>query len=287
MNGRRVDMELIAPDFLRLTSSCVASRSDWWLTDANRSFGGQIIAFSLVAASRKSPKNFSLHSLHLHFLRPGRCVDTHFVVEEVRAGRTYAVYRCMAVEYDDGDQERLIAISMISFCRAEPSPSMHADRIPLVTRPPPPGFSSKLDAESSWPRTSQADDSGCMWYMTWAGYGAGDGAGNQLSAESSPIAHAAALAFLSDHQFLWAGFVSNSKCYRQYDHVMSASLDHVFYLHEPSFDASGLLLYETESPWLASGRTFVRGKIWSVDSGKLIASTVQEAVFRVRPKSKL
>ena len=186
----------------------------------------------------------------------------------------------------------MIATSVISFCRAEPGPAMHADTMPRLALRPPPDFLSASYADSStWPRIAPADESGRAWYMTWMGDGAGDGTGKSLSSTSPPIAHAAALAFLSDHQFMWAGFASRPKLCSRYDHVMSASLDHAFYLHDTTFDASGLLLYETDAPWSACGRTFVRGKLFAVDlssgTGKLVASTVQEGVFRVKPNSRL
>ena len=276
-------------DYLRLSPSNVALSSDWWQTGAMRAFGGQLVAHVMVATSRAcasnpQTQNFGFHALKITFLKAGRCVDTTYKVEKLRIGRSYAVYNCSA--FESGEAEPIV-LATVSFCRDEKGPCLHSDPIPPLTIPPPPDFLSSTAAvgeNALWPRVAAADDTGRRWYLTWAGLGAGDGSGAALQQTSPRISHAAALGFLSDHNFMWAGFASDESQYASFDHTMSASLDHSFYLHTPDFDASGTLLYEVDNPWSASGRTFCRGKVWAVDTGVLVASTVQEGVFRVKPK---
>ena len=274
-------------DYLRLSPDGIASSSDWWRSGAQRAFGGQLVAHAMLATSRACAANpatqgFGFHSIKISFLTAGQCVDTKYKVEPLRIGRTYAVFQCSGIEVEERSP---LVVATISFARAERGPFLHQDPLPAVRLPPPDFLQSARSSEEDapWPCVVAADDTGRRWYITWAGLGAGDGSGATLQRTSPRICHAAALGFLSDFNFMWAGFASNPQC-ANFDHSMSASLDHSFFLHEPDFDASGCLLYEVDSPWSAYGRTFCRGKVWEVASGTLIASTVQEGVFRVAPK---
>ena len=272
------------PDYLRLSPEGNACANDWWRSGAQRAFGGQLVAHAVLATSRRcgsdpATQGFDFHSIKISFLTAGHCVDTNYKVEPLRIGRTYAVFRCTG--FEDEEHSPLV-VATVSFARAERGPFLHQDPLPMV-RPPPPDFlqrarSSQEDAP--WPCVVAADDTGTRWYLTWAGRGAGDGSGATLQKTSPRSSHAAALAFLSDYNFIWAGFASSRQS-ANFEHSMSASLDHSFFLHEPAFDASGTLLYEIDSPWSAHGRIFCRGKLWEVATGTLIASTVQEGVFRV------
>ena len=100
----------------------------------------------------------------------------------------------------------------------------------------------------------------------------------------SPTAHLAALGFLSDLRFVWAGLASHRA---NHETAQIASLDHQIYFHQPSVDATAIHLYEMDSPYAAFGRTLVRGHIWELKSKRLVASTVQEGVLRVNCASSL
>ena len=263
-----------AADYLRLSPSGTASASDFWRYDgAIRAFGGQIIAHAIMSCGRHVPAGFSLHSIHLHFLKPGSMVETDYVIKPLRVGRSYAVYQAIAVE--SGDKH--IASAVLSFCKKESGPWLHADVMPTTLLRPPP------TEPLVWPSVVPADDSGRRWYVSWSPEL--DGSGAELNASSPPLAHAAALAFLSDHYFLASGFMADARVREAFDLNFMASLDHAFFLHEPSFDASRPMLYESDCTYAASGRALVRGKLWAVDSGKLIASTVQEGVLRAQAKT--
>lgn len=111
----------------------------------------------------------------------------------------------------------------------------------------------------------------CLWQ--------GDGTGKPLDAASPPLAHVAALGFLSDFAFLNSAMATHvaTRSIR-----FSVSLDHTLHVHAPSqIDASKAMLFECDSPWAADGRALVRGRLWGVESGTLLASVVQEGVMRV------
>ena len=61
---------------------------------------------------------------------------------------------------------------------------------------------------------------------------------------------------------------------------IGASLDHAIWFHEVP-DMSDWILYDTYSPWSGGARGYNRGSLWSRD-GKLIASTAQEGLMRIR-----
>ena len=63
------------------------------------------------------------------------------------------------------------------------------------------------------------------------------------------------------------------------------SLDHALFLHATAIDATAPLIYEMASPFAGVGRALVRGTLWEASSGRLLASTVQEGVLRVEPRS--
>ena len=263
------------PDYLRLQPNNIAAASDWWseANDGARAFGGQITAHCIIAAGRAAPPNFSMHSLHLHFLRAGNCVATRYDVAPVRVGRSYAVYRVVGVETDSGKE---IASAVIGFCKHEDGESLHT-----TAAPPLPAPSESSDA-SAWPQIVPADDSGRRWRVRW-NQKAGDG--TPLTAASAPIAHAAALGFISDYYFLWSSLYPHR--HSGIELRMLASLDHAIHLHAPDLDASEEMLYEVDTPWASKGRALVRGRLWSARTGKLLASTVQEGVLRGARASKL
>ena len=60
---------------------------------------------------------------------------------------------------------------------------------------------------------------------------------------------------------------------------IGASLDHAIWFHEVP-DMSDWILYDTYSPW--SGRPWLQPRLALESRGKLIASTAQEGLMRIR-----
>ena len=93
----------------------------------------------------------------------------------------------------------------------------------------------------------------------------------------------AALAMISDFSLYSTAF--SAFPYNQPEKVfIGASLDHAIWFHEVP-DMSDWILYDTYSPWSGGARGYNRGSLWSRD-GKLIASTAQEGLMRIRRDGK-
>ena len=97
-----------------------------------------------------------------------------------------------------------------------------------------------------------------------------------------PRIHRAVLAFTSDMTLLGTCALPHGLSWARGE-VVSASLDHAVWFHEP-FRADEWLLYATDSPWSGGNRGFNRGRIFTRD-GRLVASVAQEGMIRkVVPK---
>ncbi|HSX55466.1 MAG TPA: acyl-CoA thioesterase II, partial [Sphingomonas sp.] len=94
-----------------------------------------------------------------------------------------------------------------------------------------------------------------------------------------PALHRAVLSFASDMSLLGTSSLPHAVNWFT-PNFQSASLDHAVWLHEP-FRADEWLLYATDSPWAGHARGFNRGRIFTRD-GRLVASTAQEGLMRVR-----
>lgn len=66
-------------------------------TQRQRTFGGQVLAQSLMAVSHSVPEDRSVHSMHAYFLRPGRTdAPMIFDVENLRDGKSFSSRRVLA-----------------------------------------------------------------------------------------------------------------------------------------------------------------------------------------------
>jgi acyl-CoA thioesterase-2 len=66
--------------------------------------------------------------------------------------------------------------------------------------------------------------------------------------------------------------------------IQAASLDHAMWFHHP-FRADEWLLYATDSVSSSGSRGLNRGSLFTMD-GKLVASTAQEGLIRLRKKDR-
>ena len=286
-------------DVLRVSPDGLVAADDWWRQEhVDRAFGGQLVAHCIRAAAAKAPSNTFCHSCHIHFLRGGMMVETKYVMEPLRIGKSYSVFKVRAIETAEN---RLLVEATVSFHTGdEHGPELHSAPLPdqyklstedaaaLAANAALPGSSpsssSSYKQVSLWPRAvPAAKPPRARWYLLpWQG---GDGSGGKLDASSSHDAHAAALAFLSDYVFLWSAHAARHQA--TYHVAFLTSLDHTIHIHCRSFDASGPLLYEADSPYAAAGRAVVRGRLWDALTGQLLATTMQEGVLRVVPAAKL
>lgn len=254
-------------------------------------FGGQVIGQALAAAERTVAPQRSAHSLHGYFLRPGDpSRPVVYVVEPIRDGRTTSTRRVTAVQ-----KGRPIFLMSASF--QIPTEGLeHQDPMPEIPAPedlePPEVFAERLRGkvpervrrrwETAQPfeiRWANAMDPARPRPMpprrhTWlrtAGPLPGD-----------PRIHRHLLAYVSDFNLLVTALNPHGLLYWD-PRLRMASIDHCMWFHRP-FRADEWLLYAVDSPTATSGRALVRGRFFD-RSGRLVASTAQEGLIRLRPAS--
>jgi acyl-CoA thioesterase II len=268
----------------RTSEDIFTGPSQW--SPAGRVFGGQVLAQSVVAASRTVPDDRPIHSMHGYFLRPG---DVNhpitFSVDRIHDGRSFTTRRTQA--YQQGQP----ILSMIaSFQTIDegfehqatmpddlPSPEDLPDERELLLtidhplahywateRPfemrhvPSPIF---LSVEG--PRVAHQ----AVWLKATE------------TLPDDPALHRAALAYASDYSIL-------EPIYRRHGiawatpGLRSASLDHAMWWHRFS-RVDEWLVYVQESPSAGGGRGLSVGRIYTRD-GVLVASVAQEGMVRVK-----
>ncbi len=257
-----------------------------------RVFGGQVIAQALAAAELTVDPDRPAHSLHAYFLRGGsEDHETQYRVERDFDGGSFSNRRVVASQ-----QGRPILSLTASFQRLEHGLEYLDAVMPQV--PPPEDLEPEMAvrlrfAEQArpearhhfmaprpiemravegrhWMNPDPAPPRSHSWFRAVA----------PLPAD--PRVHRAVLAFASDMTLLGTAILPHGLSWARGE-VLSASLDHVIWFHEP-FSADEWLLYATDSPWSGAGRGFNRGRVFTRD-GRLVASVAQEGMIRkVRPK---
>ena len=243
-----------------------------------RVFGGQVLAQSLVAATR-TVEGRPVHSLHGYFLRPGDIdLPITFSVDRLRDGRSFSTRRVQA--YQKGEP----IFSMIaSFQETDPGLE-HQDEFP-----------QDIPAPETLPSAAELiGDNPHPVAQYWAKARPFDmrhvGSPIYFSVKGEPVAHqavwiralgdmpadaqlhTAALAYASDYSILESISWSHPG-------LKSASLDHAMWFHrEPKVDE--WMLYVQESPSASGGRGLSLGRIFSQD-GRLLATVAQEGMVRV------
>ncbi len=253
-----------------------------------RVFGGQVIAQSLVAASR-TVEDRAPHSLHAYFLLPGDPQEPIlYEVERVRDGRSFTTRRVVARQRgeaifvmsasfqieeqgldhyipmpDAPEPDRLVdpaaAVAFLSEKAQKRLESLFERIQPIEFRPldlrryarPAPGV-TREPRQSLWIRIGGAlpDD---------------------------PAVHRAALAYLSDMTLLDTALVAHG--HTIFDgRIQGASLDHALWFHRP-FRADDWLLYVQDSPNAHGARGLTRGLLYT-RAGVLVASVAQEGLMR-------
>lgn len=257
-----------------------------------RVFGGQVIAQALHAAELTVDPARPAHSLHAYFLRGGsEGVEVDYQVERDFDGGSFSNRRVVASQ-----QGRPILNLTASFQKHEQGLE-HSDAV-MPDVPPPEELEPEVEvrrryAEQArpearhhfleprpvemravegrhWMNPQPAAPRSHSWFKTVA------------ALPDDPRVHRAILAYASDMTLLGTCALPHGLSWARGE-VISASLDHAVWFHEP-FRADEWLLYATDSPWSGGGRGFNRGRIFSRD-GRLVASVAQEGMIRkVTPK---
>ena len=253
-----------------------------------RVFGGQVIAQALMSAVRSVDAERVAHSLHAYFMRPG---DENFPiiyrVERDYDGGSFSNRRVIAMQRGKpilnltcSFQKRETGLSHQAAMPDVPAPDdlpseaelfrRYKDKVPenifrFMTRSRP----IEIRPVEQWSHIEpqKREPARHMWIRASGPIG------------EDRLMHRAVLAFASDMALL-------STCMQPHGvswmtrNMQSASLDHAVWFHD-DVRMDDWLLYATDSPWSGEARGFNRGQIFTRD-GKLVASTAQEGLIRLR-----
>lgn len=255
-----------------------------------RVFGGQVLAQAVQAASR-TVKDRLVHSLHAYFLLPGN-PDAPIVynVEHNRDGRSFSSRRVLAIQHG-----RPIFNLAASF-QAKEEGLEHQFEMPDVKGPE--GLTS--DFEVSADQLEVAPEMLRRWCDRFGPFEFRpvDGDSLNLTKPSPPYRkiwfrlcgdpgddqciHRALLAYVSDFHLFGTAMLPHGISWFN-ERLMVASLDHAMWFHH-DVRVDEWLLYDCDSPITSGGRGLARGLIFDT-GGRLVASTAQEGVLRLRPEN--
>jgi acyl-CoA thioesterase-2 len=249
-----------------------------------RVYGGQVLAQSIVAASRTIPENRIVHSMHGYFLRPGDSTKgITFAVDRIHDGRSFSTRRTQAF------QEGVPIFSMIASFQDEDPGLEHQTPMPEDLPGPDdvPDVESHLEGLHPMSRRLFADRPVDLRHIPSPIYASVHGERVPRQAvwmrvrraiPDDPAIHRAALAYLSDltiqESILRAHGVSWAT-----PGLKVASLDHAMWWHRFG-RVDEWMLYVQESPSARGGRGLANGRVYAAD-GTLLASVAQEIMVRV------
>ncbi|MCU1482861.1 MAG: Acyl-CoA thioesterase [Subtercola sp.] len=267
----------------RTSEDIFTGPSEW--TAHGRVFGGQVLAQSLIAASRTVETERPAHSLHGYFLRPGDvALPITFSVDRIHDGRSFSTRRTQA--YQNG----LPIFSMIaSFQTDDPGIDHQIDMPDNI--PDPESLPSIAEAlgdierpmNQSWAHPRPFD----IRHVGQPIYVSADAERVERQAiwmkavrplPDEPILHRAAMAYASDYALLEPVFRRHGLAWMT-PGLKSASLDHAMWWHRPG-RADEWILYVQESPSAQGGRGLSTGRMYSRD-GMLMATVAQEGTIRL------
>ncbi|MFE7845052.1 acyl-CoA thioesterase [Microbacterium sp. NPDC057407] len=253
-----------------------------------RVYGGQVLAQSLVAATRTTPDGRAPHSMHGYFLRPGDSTKgITFAVDRIHDGRSFSTRRTQAF------QEGVPIFSMIASFQDEDPGVEHQAPMPEGIPAPEtlPDVESHLSGLHPMSKRLFTDRPVDLRHIPSPIYVRVDGEHEPRQAVwmrvrrrigDSPAVHRAALAYLSDltiqesilraHGVPWA-----------LRGLKVASLDHAMWWHRFG-RVDEWMLYVQESPSARGGRGLATGRVYAQD-GTLLASVAQEIMVRVPDSS--
>ncbi|MEY9850397.1 acyl-CoA thioesterase-2 [Leifsonia sp. EB41] len=272
------------------TSEDIFTGPSQWMP-LGRVFGGQVLAQSIVAATRTVSDDRSIHSMHGYFLRPGDVnYPITFSVDRIHDGRSFSTRRTQA--YQNG----LPILSMIASFQDEDEGLEHQVAMPQDLPDPEslPNSAATLEevehpVAQYWASQRPFD----MRHVPSPIYLSVEGAHVAHQAvwfrsigdlPDDPALHRAALAYASDYTIMESVMRRHGVAWAT-PGLKAASLDHAMWWHRPAL-VDEWLLYTQESPSASGGRGLALGRIFSRD-GRLVASVAQEATIRVPDAAKL
>lgn len=232
----------------------------------DRLFGGLIAAQALAAAGATVDTDKLPQSLHLYFVRGGKYgTDVELLVERTRDGRSFDTRRVTA------KQNGAVILEMIaSFHRREPGADWHPEVAPSVSfdnakpKRPASEFAALFDI-----RTEPTDTSTFAVPPFWIS--------TRAHIEDDALTRACTLTFMSDFGPVPVARPPGTPM--RLNLGFAASLDHSVWFHRP-FVPHDWHRYEVHQLNSSDSRGLVAGAIYD-SSGSLIASTAQEALWRL------
>lgn len=236
----------------------------------SRTFGGHIAGQALVSAVRTVKPEFTVHSLHGYFLRPGDGTKPAvYLVDRPRDGGSFCTRRVNAVQNGE------VIFSMGASFQTAQDGIEHQDEMPTVVPPDDldPDAENGLAQFAEWdirrvPRDRVAALPGkASQQQVWFRH--------RDPLPDDPLLHICALAYMSDLTLLGSAQVNHPE---ERPHLMVASLDHAMWFMRP-FRTDEWLLYDQSSPSAGGGRALTQGKLFN-QRGQMVAAVMQEGLTR-------
>jgi acyl-CoA thioesterase-2 len=267
----------------RTTEDIFTGPSQW--QPHGRVFGGQVLAQSVVAATRTVDADRFIHSMHGYFLRPGDItLPITFSVDRIHDGRSFATRRTQAY------QKGVPILSMIASFQTADEGIEHQAAMPEGLPDPESLPSSRETLEGIdhpiarvWATGRPFDMRHVpspVWFQVDGAHVAHQAVWIKATGPlpDDPNLHRAALAYLSDYTLLESVLRRHNLPWAT-PGLNVASLDHAMWWHRPG-RVDEWMLYAQESPNAIGGRGLSFGRIFSRD-GRLLASVAQEGMVRV------
>ena len=267
----------------RTTEDIFTGPSQW--QPHGRVFGGQVLAQSVVAATRTVADDRFIHSMHGYFLRPGD-IDKPitFSVDRIHEGRSFTTRRTQA--YQDG----VPILSMIASFQTESDGLDHYTPMPTDI-PDPESLPSSAESLKGiehpvakvWAHGRPFDMRHVpspIWFSVEGAHVPHQAVWIKAigALPDDPALHRAALAYLSDYSILEPVLRAHGIPWAT-PGLKIASLDHAMWWHRYG-RVDEWMLYVEESPNAIGGRGLSLGRIYSRD-GVLLASVAQEGTIRI------
>lgn len=254
----------------------------------SRTFGGQLVAQSTIAAGRTVDGDRAPHHVSVQFVRGGDPKHPiEYRVDRLRDGRALANRQVTALQ--DGQE---LCVALIGFQdsgrgleHAVPGPDVpHPDDLPTLGD----RLAGYEDALPHFVAALRPIDMRYANDPSWILKGTGETLGHNRvwmrtdgPLSDDPLLHAALLGYGSDTTVLDSIITTHGLSWGL-DRIVAATVNHSIWLHRPlRFDE--WVLYATESPVAAGSRGLATGRFYS-QRGDLLATVVQEGMIRHFPK---
>ena len=269
----------------RTTEDIFTGPSQWM--PHGRVFGGQVLAQSIVAASRTLQDDRLIHSLHGYFLRPGDVnIGVTLGVDRIHDGRSFSTRRVQTFQ-DGVPIMSLIASFQVAQDGVEHQFDMPDDIPDPESLPPVSEYLAGIQhpAAQFWTAARPFD----IRYLDAPVYLPMDDTGERVAHQAvwlkakaklpdDPVLHRAATAYASDYTILEPVLRRHGAAWAT-PGLKMASLDHAMWWHRPA-RADEWLLYVEDSPSAQGGRGLAHARIYRQD-GALAATVAQEGMLRI------